>query len=492
MYSILPALVASVFLGYGLYVLCTQGFTRIGISFSALCIISAFWQGTWAVLFQVHTPGVAMFLIKFGYLLILFLPTSLYHFLTEVSDRPNERHLVYLSYGIASILGLFLIGSDLFVAGYYEYFWGYYPKAGVLHPIHVLQTVVVVCRGLYITLLQQKTAPPNKRIRLRLCIAGILTYFFAAVDYLCNYGFEFYPPGVLFIAVSLGIITVAIVKYGLFNPMAIAASVAHEMRTPLLSIRNQAQGINKYILTLLDSYQLAVANNLCAPSLPPYALNYLATIGKTLTHEVDRTSAVLDMMLASIKMDQIDKTSFAQHNLGHCLNEAIERYTYDRQDRERIVVNVTEDQEFRFYGSDTLLILVLFNLLKNALYAIKVAGKGEIQIWTVRGPSINRLYFRDTGTGIAGDALPNIFDGFFTTKQSGGTGVGLTFCHRVMASFGGRIRCDSIAGQYTTFTLEFPMVENTLDETAASTTSIASAPLRQTEESKMHSPPHVL
>ncbi|MEM4988112.1 ATP-binding protein [Collimonas sp. H4R21] len=483
MYSLLPALVASVFLGYGLYVLCTQGFTRIGISFSALCIISAFWQGTWAVLFQVHTPGLAMFLIKFGYLLILFLPTSLYHFLTEVSDRAKERHLVYLSYGIASVLALFLVGGDLFISGFYQYFWGYYPKAGLLHPIHVLQTVVVVNRGLYITFLQQKNAPPNKRIRLRLCIAGILTYFFAAVDYLCNYGFEFYPPGVLFIAVSLGIITVAIVKYGLFNPMAIAASVAHEMRTPLLSIRNQAQGINKYIPTLLHSYELAVANNLCESSLPPFAMTYLATIGKTLTHEVDRTNAVLDMMLASIKMDQIDKTNFSQHAIGHCLAEAVDRYTYDRQDRERIVVANAE--EFRFYGSDTLLILVLFNLLKNALYAIKMAGKGEIRISTARGPTVNRMYFSDTGTGITGEALPNIFDGFFTTKQSGGTGVGLTFCHRVMASFGGRILCDSVAGQYTTFTLEFPMVEDHPSDDLFA----APAP-RQAEQEAAASPPH--
>jgi signal transduction histidine kinase len=230
------------------------------------------------------------------------------------------------------------------------------------------------------------------------------------------------------------------------------------MRTPLLSIRNQAQGINKYIPTLLHSYELAVAHKLCEPSLPPFAMHYLATIGKTLTHEVDRTSAVLDMMLASIKMDQIDKASFAQHAIGHCLNEAIDRYTYDREDREHIVVSATE--EFRFYGSDTLLILVFFNLLKNALYAIKVAGKGEIHISTARGKNVNRLFFRDTGSGIPGDALPNIFDGFFTTKEGGGTGVGLTFCHRVMASFGGRILCESVAGQYTTFTLEFPVMAN--------------------------------
>jgi signal transduction histidine kinase len=345
----------------------------------------------------------------------------------------------------------------------------------------VLQTVIVVNRGLYITFMQQRRAPPNKRIRLRLCVAGILTYFFAAIDYLCNYGYEFYPPGVLLIAVSLGIITIAIVKYGLFNPTAIAATVAHEMRTPLLSIRNQAQGINKYIPMLLHTYQVAVSNKLCEPTLPPFAMNYLTTIGQALTREVDRTNAVLDMMLASIQMDQIDKSNFTQHAIQDCLAEAIDRYSFDPEYRERIAVNAAE--EFRFYGSDTLLILVLFNLLKNALYAIKAAKKGDIYIATERGTVFNRLHFTDTGTGIAQEVLPNIFDGFFTTKQDGGTGVSLTFCHRVMASFKGRIGCESVAGQYTTFILEFPRLENTEQALTRAPTSL------QAEKSSAISPP---
>ena len=85
MYSLLPALVASMFLGYGVFVVSTQGFTRISISFLALCVTSAIWQGTWAVLFQVQDPRLALLLVKVGYLLILFLPTSLYHFLTEIA-----------------------------------------------------------------------------------------------------------------------------------------------------------------------------------------------------------------------------------------------------------------------------------------------------------------------------------------------------------------------------------------------------------------------
>ncbi|MBV8633900.1 MAG: hypothetical protein JO002_05370, partial [Burkholderiaceae bacterium] len=163
MYSLLPALVASIFLGYGVFVACTQGFTRIGTSFFVLCITSAIWQGTWAILFQVHDPAMAMFLVKQGYLLILFLPTSLYHFLTEVSLRTGERRYVYFSYGMAACLALVLLFSHYFVSGYYSYFFGFYPKAGLLHPLHVLQTVLVVNRGLYITYMQRRQVDKNRR-----------------------------------------------------------------------------------------------------------------------------------------------------------------------------------------------------------------------------------------------------------------------------------------------------------------------------------------
>lgn len=457
MYSILPALVSSLFLGYGIYVVGTQGFTRTTTSFFAVCITSFFWQGTWAVLFQVKDPHLAIFLIKFGYLLILFLPTSIYHFLIEISERAGERRYVYLSYGTAFVLAVFLFDTDLFISGYYEFFWGYYPKAGPLHPLHVLQTMIVVSRGIYVTYRQQQAAAQNRRIKLQLCIGGLLVYFFAAIDYLCNYGIEFYPPGVLFIAISLGIITIAIVRYGLFNPMAAAASMAHEMRTPLLTIRMQAGAIARFWPAIYEGYQLAVQHGLCKPAVRPQTLERLSNIADAITHEVDRSNTVINMMLASATMEHIDSSTFTHHSIKSCVSEALGRYPFGQREREQVVSDAVND--FQFYGSDTLLVYVLFNLLKNALYALKAASKGNITISTARYSSYNALSFTDTGIGVARHVLPHIFDAFFTTKGGSGAGIGLAFCHRVMTSFGGGIRCDSVVGEYTTFILEFPVCE---------------------------------
>ena len=106
MYSIMPALVSALFLGYGLYVVAEKGFTRVSTSFLILCITTVFWQTTWAVLFQVDNTQWAGILVKAGYLLILFLPTSLYQFLTEISERQGERRLVFTSYAIAAVLAV--------------------------------------------------------------------------------------------------------------------------------------------------------------------------------------------------------------------------------------------------------------------------------------------------------------------------------------------------------------------------------------------------
>jgi hypothetical protein len=454
MYSVLPAIVSALFLGYGLYVVAEKGFSRVTTSFFILCITTSFWQGLWAVLFQVRDPVLASILVKAGYLLILFLPTSLYWFLAEISERPGERRWVTASYAVATVLGIFDVSTSLFVDGYYHFFFGYYPKAGLLHPLHVLQTVVVVNRGLYITFRQQQIAPPGKRIRLRMCIASLFVYFFAAIDYVCNYGVEFYPPGVVFVAISLGLIAVAVTRYDLMSPVAVAATVAHEMRTPLASIRMQADALSQYLPDLHKGYELAVAHGLCEPAFHPSASKKIADLSHGIRHQVDRSNTVIDLMLASARMEQIDPSDFALHSAGACVAEAIETYPFGRGERDRVSVAVTGD--FDFHGSNSLFVYVLFNLLKNSLYALKAAGKGDIAILVAAGPDRNLVTFTDTGSGIPAATVPRIFDTFFTTKKSAGAGIGLAFCRRAIQSFGGQMRCDSKEGEWTRFAMEFP------------------------------------
>ncbi|MFT6333241.1 MAG: signal transduction histidine kinase [Lentimonas sp.] len=118
------------------------------------------------------------------------------------------------------------------------------------------------------------------------------------------------------------------------------------------------------------------------------------------------------------------------------------------QDGEIDLVNVKLAGDFDFFGDENLMIFVVFNLLKNALYY-----RAKINIWM--DCQTRTLHFKDDGIGIAADQLEFIFDDFFTSNKKGGTGLGLPFCKRVMKAFGGDISCKSAVGKGAEFCLRF-------------------------------------
>ncbi len=454
--SILPALVSLFFLAYGIYLLRRHGGSRIGQTAFLICAATFCWQISWAVLFQLKDAQHALILAKFGYLLILFLPTTLYHFIVELTGRHAERRWVELSYGLAGILAIALLSSNAIVAGLHSYFFGYYPRAGWLHPLHLLQTALVIGRGLHLLYRRQRAAVSTERTRLRYCLASMLVYLLAAVDYLGNYGVQFYPPGVLFIATSLGLVALATVRHDLLtDPLELAATIAHEMRTPLATIRSQSRVLSNSLPELLAGYQSAVAHGLHAPALRPDKLAYLADLAQLIEAEVSRSNFVVDLVLASARAGTLNRRDFALHSVKKCVDEALARYPFESTMRDKVRVRIEND--FTFYGSDVLLVYVLYNLFKNALHAIKSAGRGEVEIEFFTCGKGKQLVVRDTGPGIAEDVLPHVFDPFYTTRQGGGgTGMGLAFCQRVLTAFGGQIHCESKAGRYTMFSLQFP------------------------------------
>lgn len=256
MYALIPALVSALFICYGLYVLRSRGPNRVGLTFFAVCATTFFWQASWALLFLTHNHSTAMALARVGYLPILFLPTTLYHFIIELTGSKDERPGLYASYLFACGLGLLLPTTDWMLSGLQHYFYGSYPKAGWLHPLHLAQTVLVIGRALWLLYRRQQRAVSTERTRLRYVLVSILIYFGAASDYLCNYGVEIYPPGVVFIMASLGLIAQAMVRHNLLaDPMAAAATIAHEMRTPLASIRSQTRILARSLPELIAGYR---------------------------------------------------------------------------------------------------------------------------------------------------------------------------------------------------------------------------------------------
>ena len=456
MYALLPAFVSSLFLFYGVYVLSTRGRSRASLAFFSLTVLTCLWQGLWAFLFRAPDVATAQVLTTLGWLAILPLPTTIYHFALEMAERPDERRWLVASYALSAVLMVLLVSTDWVIAGVRRFDFGFYPKAGPLEVVHIAQTTALIVRSLWLLYGSQRHATPEKRRRLRLCMLGVGVYSLAAADYAVNYGLAPYPPGVLFIACSPLLITWALVRLDLMRPYAVAAGIAHELRTPLATIRMQATEMARAWPILFKGYQLAVSNDLCADALEPATLKRMSRLATAIDTEAATAHIVIDMALASVTLDRFDTRHFAAHSLYDCVAEAIERYPFQASERARLTLTPF-DPDWRFFGSDTLLVYVVFNLIKNALYAIHTAGSGMIEISATWSSEHYTVECRDAGCGIAPEHLGRIFDPFFSTKQHGsGHGMGLTFCRRVMESFDGRIDCQSTLGKGTCFSLSFP------------------------------------
>jgi two-component system sensor histidine kinase BaeS len=102
---------------------------------------------------------------------------------------------------------------------------------------------------------------------------------------------------------------------------------------------------------------------------------------------------------------------------------------------------------------------VLTNVIVNAIRHTPVGG--TVAIEATADAHRLRLRVTDTGSGIAPDDLPRIFDRFYKASDSPGSGLGLAIARALITAHDGEIRADSTLGQGTTITATLPLVVNT-------------------------------
>ena len=236
--------------------------------------------------------------------------------------------------------------------------------------------------------------------------------------------------------------------------MSVAAGmIAHELRTPLLGIRSGAQALVQCLPGLIQGYQQAKMQKLISSPLRESRLQQLEGVSNGITREIDYANTIIDMLLIKAGRENTLKNyQFETCCMSECMSVALDRYPF-ASSKERDLIRFSDDFEFK--GSKLLMQHVLFNLIKNALYAIAKAQRGDITIWAQRGERYNYLYFKDTATGMGAVQLAQLFNHFYTTTFMG-TGIGLSFCKLVMNDFRGNITCESVEGEYTLFSLSFP------------------------------------
>jgi signal transduction histidine kinase len=100
----------------------------------------------------------------------------------------------------------------------------------------------------------------------------------------------------------------------------------------------------------------------------------------------------------------------------------------------------------------------MMNFISNAVDALEGRENASIVIRSCKckEPDATEIRIEDNGAGIPEDTLQNIFDVFYSTKGSRGTGLGLSTTKKIVEEHGGSVTVSSTDGKGTTFSVRLP------------------------------------
>lgn len=225
----------------------------------------------------------------------------------------------------------------------------------------------------------------------------------------------------------------------------LAASLAHEIKNPLASIRSAVEQLGRM----------------------PSADEDTGSLTRLVVRESDRLARLLTEFLdfARVRVTRVEPL-----DLAVLVRDAINLVAAhpDKGDGTQLLLDTDADVQ-KIDGDADLLHRAIFNLVLNAAQA--VGGQGTIRVGlqaatpdTVPGGVLPdggavRLVIEDDGPGMPDDVREKIFTPFFTTKPRG-SGLGLPVVHRAIEAHRGVVLVDSSPGSGTRFTIILPRTQS--------------------------------
>lgn len=216
----------------------------------------------------------------------------------------------------------------------------------------------------------------------------------------------------------------------------LGAAVAHEIRTPLTSLK-----------LFLESAQSEIEIS------PEYTQDYQIAM-----RQIKRIETTINRFLNFSKPHDL---LFSRINISQVIENVLFMIRPMVHKQECSLDVFVEKNLPEIEGDKKSLEEALVNLLVNSLEAIdhcgelSVAAKTETFKFDTKIKSCIRVDVGDNGSGISENRIVNIFDPFFTTKSSG-TGLGLPLVVNIIKNHGGEIRVKSHVNKGTVFSIYLP------------------------------------
>jgi signal transduction histidine kinase len=214
----------------------------------------------------------------------------------------------------------------------------------------------------------------------------------------------------------------------------LAASIAHEIKNPLVSI----EGFAKRVGRVKD----------------PEKIHRYAQF---IEEEADRLSKVLTRLLDFSRMSEPDIQPL---DLNETVDDTILFLEHHLTRFRNINLTVRKGKRVPRVHADKIHVQqALINVVMNAAQAMPDGGPLVIETGADR-KRYAWIALTDKGPGIEPETLKRIFEPFFTTKPKGqGTGLGLPLSKRLLEANGGKIEVESVVGEGTTFRLLLPFAK---------------------------------
>jgi signal transduction histidine kinase len=211
----------------------------------------------------------------------------------------------------------------------------------------------------------------------------------------------------------------------------LAARIAHEIRNPVTAARSLAQQLGREPQSPLNAEHA----QLILTELERVERQVAALLRFARREEFQFAAVELDTLVRAT----VDELRPRLEAAGVTTTLAAERVTA-RADREKLRQ-------------------VLINVIENALDALRdAAGERRLAIDVGRENGAATIQVSDTGPGVPGDALPRLFEPFYSLKPQG-TGLGLAIVRRTVEAHGGRVAARSTPGSGLALSFELPLAD---------------------------------
>jgi signal transduction histidine kinase len=227
----------------------------------------------------------------------------------------------------------------------------------------------------------------------------------------------------------------------------LAASIAHEIRTPLTYVLENAG----YIAEHLPRF---------APPESPHPTRETVTftqMRRAASDAVDGANRMRDIIRDIGALASADESTKLPFDIKEAVRASLRMA--EAELRGRASVTLRMEGETQVIGSVGRMSQVFVNLLVNAVQAIGTerAREGRILVTVRREGARVIAEVSDNGPGIPPVMLNRVFEPFFTTKPAGqGTGLGLFLCRNIVRRHGGELMVRSTPHHGTTFVIDLP------------------------------------